>query len=124
MNIYTAALPNKVCQDYIDRTYPSMRYMLSPMCIRSFGKDRHHIVKRGYAIDNGAYGYYLRNKDFDDKAFYKLLDNWSTGCDWVLYFWIITRFNTGLGFFPLLALKLSARTFASGVNLKILLKTC
>jgi len=83
MNIYTAALPNKVCQDYIDRTYPSMRYMLSPMCIRSFGKDRHYIVKRGYAIDNGAYGYYLRNKNFDDKAFYKLLDNWATGCDWV-----------------------------------------
>lgn len=83
MYVYTAALPNKPCQKVIDQIYPSMRYMLSPATVRSFGVSRHHIVKRGYAIDNGAYGYYLRNQDFDDKAFYKLLDTWATGCDWV-----------------------------------------
>lgn len=83
MNVYTAALPNRTCQAYIDKVYPSMRYMLSPLTLRSFGVSRHDTVKRGYAIDNGAYGYYLRNKPFDDEAFYKLLDTWSTGCDWV-----------------------------------------
>ena len=83
MIVYTAALPNKECQQYIDRIYPSMRYMLSPMCMRSFGASRYHIVKRGYAIDNGAYGYYLRKQPFNDKAFYKVLDEWSIGADWV-----------------------------------------
>jgi hypothetical protein len=83
MYVYTAALPNKPCQQVIDQIYPNMRYMLSPATVRSFGVSRHHILKRGYAIDNGAYNYYLRKVDFDEKAFYKLLDTWATGCDWV-----------------------------------------
>ena len=83
MYVYTAALPNKPCQQVIDQIYPNMRYMLSPATVRSFGVSRHHILKRGYAIDNGAYNYYLRKVDFDEKAFYKLLDTWATDCDWV-----------------------------------------
>ena len=83
MYVYTAALPNKPCQQVIDQIYPNMRYMLSPATVRSFGVSRHHILKRGYAIDNGAYNYYIRKVDFDKKAFYKLLDTWATGCDWV-----------------------------------------
>ena len=84
MIVYTAALPNKQCQDYIDSVYPSMRYMVSPFCIRSFGKNRHHIVKRGYAVDNGAYGYFTRGQEFDTEAFLSVLDDWATDADWVV----------------------------------------
>lgn len=83
MQVYTAALPNKLCQEYIDTHYPEMRYMLSPVCVRSFGASRYHIVRRGYAIDNGAYGYYVKGVPFNDKAFIDLLDKWYDGCDWI-----------------------------------------
>ena len=80
---YTAALPNKHCQTVIDRMYPAMRYMLSPACVRSFGPNRYNILYRGYAIDNGAYSYWVKNEPFNVPAFMALLDAFADRCDWI-----------------------------------------
>ena len=85
MKAYTAALPNKLCQRAIFELWPDMRYMLSPMCMKSFGRNRHHIVKEnGYAIDNGAYGYYTRGESFNGGAFLSLCDEWYHAADWIV----------------------------------------
>lgn len=80
---YTAALPNKHCQTVIDYIYPAMRYMLSPACVRSFGPKRYNILYRGYAIDNGAYSYWVKNEPFNVPAFMALLDAFADRCDWI-----------------------------------------
>ena len=85
MRVYTAALPNRVCQQAIFELWPDMRYMLSPMCLRSFGRNRHHILKEnGYAIDNGAYGYYIKGESFNGGAFLSLCDEWHSAADWIV----------------------------------------
>ena len=85
MIFYTAAMPNKVCQKIIDQVYPQTRYMLSPVTLRSFGKSREPLLyQRGYAIDNGAYSYFLKGKDFDGGAFMSMCDKYADCADFIV----------------------------------------
>ena len=81
---YTSALPNKACLNAIDRYYNKWRFLLSPASVKSVYKANRHLLDRGYAIDNGAYAYYLKGVEFNDKAFIKLLDRYAEKADWIV----------------------------------------
>lgn len=85
MRLYTAAIPNKVCQRVIDEIYPQTRFMLSPVSQTSFKNDRLRLLnQKGYAIDNGAYGYHTRGQDFNGGAFLSLCDKYAENADWIV----------------------------------------
>lgn len=82
---YASALPNKECLEMLDRYYDKWRFLLSPASVRSVSKKREHLLyNRGYAIDNGVYSDYVRNKKWDENSFLKLLDRFSEHCDWIV----------------------------------------
>lgn len=85
MRAYTAALPNKATQAIIDQIFPDMRFMLSPACLKSFGRSREWLLyDRGYALDNGAFSYYKRGLDFDGGAFLAMCDKYADRSDWIV----------------------------------------
>ena len=85
MKLYVAALPSRLCQTIINEVYPQTRYMLSPACERSFGKNKiPFMYDRGFAIDNGAYSYHLKGEDFNGGAFLSLCDRHAEHADWIV----------------------------------------
>lgn len=82
---YTSALPNRTNWENMFRIYPHWRFMLSPQSKKSFGKSREPLLyKQGFAIDNGAYGYYKANQEFDENAFMGLVDTYGHKADFVV----------------------------------------
>jgi hypothetical protein len=82
---YASAMPNKGCQETLDRYYDGWRYMLSPASVASVGpRNRSLMYERGYAIDNGVYAYYKKGVPFNEKAFFRLLERYADGADWIV----------------------------------------
>lgn len=82
---YTSALPNKDCQSNLDKYFIGWRFVLSPASIRSFGKNREHILySHGYGLDNGAYSYWKRDLPFPTDRFNKCLDKYGEQADWIV----------------------------------------
>jgi|DEB0MinimDraft_6_1074348.scaffolds.fasta_scaffold17442_2 hypothetical protein len=82
---YASAMPNKECQEILDRYYMGWRYLLSPASVASVGpRNRELMYERGYAIDNGVFAYHKKCVPFDEKAFFRLLNRYAEGADWIV----------------------------------------
>jgi hypothetical protein len=82
---YTSALPNRLCYENLMKGYTGWRFMLSPASIRSFGKNREHMLyDHGFALDNGAYSYHKRELPFPTDIFNKCLDKYGEKADWIV----------------------------------------
>lgn len=82
---YTSALPNAENQKILDQYFLGWRFVLSPASIRSFGKNREHILySHGYGLDNGAYSYWKRDLPFPTERFLMCIEKYGDKADWIV----------------------------------------
>lgn len=63
------------------------RFLMTPQLLANYAWRRPLWVDgtpAGYCLDNGAYGYYLSEKPFNNEAFIKAADKVGTGADWIV----------------------------------------
>ena len=76
-----SAIPTAKKQIKKFRLFPFWRWMLS---IAPSPKVIMRELPRKYAIDNGAYSFYLKDKPYNPKKFLKLLELYGENADWVV----------------------------------------
>ena len=85
MKGYTSAVPNKECWDILNKYCSDWRMLLSPASVRSITKsNRWMLNKNGYAIDNGVYADWSKGRPFNEKGFFKLLNEYAKNADWIV----------------------------------------
>ena len=82
---YTSAIPKLECLDELLKYCDDWRMLLSPASYPSINKSNEHLMlKHGYAIDNGIYADWVKDRDWDEDKFFMILDRYAARADWIV----------------------------------------
>lgn len=82
---YASALPRLSALKDLDKYCLCWRFMLSPASRRSLTwKNKYLLTQRGYALDNGVYADWKNGKEWNEKSFVRILEEYGRYADFIV----------------------------------------